>query len=89
MQSLERGYAGSAWDSGGWIFTKPNGKPLDPRADYGEWKSLLEEAGVREARHTAATALLFLGLPNRTVMDIMGWSTASMKARYMHVTDEI
>jgi integrase len=93
-QNLEREHAGSAWHEGDWIFTQPNGKPLDPRADYGEWKSLLEEAGVREARlhdarHTAATVLLILGVPDRTVMDIMGWSTASMKTRYMHVTDEI
>lgn len=94
MQNREREQAGSAWHEGGWIFTQPNGKPLDPRADYGEWKSLLKEAGVREARlhdarHTAATVLLILGVPDRTVMDIMGWSTVSMKARYMHVTDDI
>ncbi|MBK0866176.1 hypothetical protein INP57_05105 [Saccharopolyspora sp. HNM0986] len=30
---------------------------------------------------------LVLGVPDRTVMDMMGWSTLSMKKRY--VTDEI
>ncbi|MDQ0378578.1 tyrosine-type recombinase/integrase [Amycolatopsis thermophila] len=93
-QARERDRAGSEWHEGDWIFTQPNGKPLDPRADYGDWKALLAEAGVREARlhdarHTAATVLLILGVPDRTVMDLMGWSTVSMKARYMHVTDEI
>lgn len=93
-QDRERDRAGTEWHGGGWIFTQPNGKPLDPRADYGEWKDLLAESGVREARlhdarHTAATVLLILGVPDRTVMDVMGWSTASMKQRYMHVTDEI
>ncbi|WP_198285895.1 hypothetical protein [Saccharomonospora marina] len=37
---------------------------------------------------TAATVLLTLGLPDRTVMEIVGWSTVSMKARYMHVTED-
>jgi integrase len=47
---------------------------------------LLEEAGVREARlhdarHTAATTLLLLGVPERAVMNIMGWSNAAMVRR--------
>ena len=44
-----------------------------------EWKALLTDAGVRDARlhdarHTAATVLLLLGVPSATVMEIMGWS---------------
>ncbi len=93
-QKREREHAGTEWHDGDWIFTQPNGKPLDPRADYEQRRSLLTEAGVREARlhdarHTAATVLLILGVPDRTVMDVMGWSTASMKARYMHITEDI
>ena len=70
---------------------QPSGKPLDPRRDLDEWKELLTEAGVREARlhdarHTAATTLLVRGVPDRTVMDTMEWSTLSMKKRYMRVT---
>lgn len=54
----------------------------------------MDAAGVREARlhdarHTAATVILILGVPDRTVMDMRGWSTLSMKARYVHVTDDI
>lgn len=71
-QAKEREHAGSEWHDGDWMFTQPNGKPIDPRADHAEWKELLKEAGVREARlhdarHTAATVLL-LGVSDRAVM---------------------
>lgn len=89
-QDKEREQAGSLWQDGGWMFAQPDGKPLDPRSDHNEWKALLTNAGVRDARlhdarHTAATVLLVLGVPDRAVMDFMGWSNAKMKERYMHV----
>ena len=72
----------------------PTGQPLNPNSDYHRWKALLKSAGVRDARlhdarHTAATVLLVLGVPERTVMGIMGWSSTSMAARYQHVTDPV
>ena len=90
-QEREREHAGTEWHEGGWMFTQPNGKPLDPRRDLSEWKALLREAGVRDARlhdarHTAATTLLLLGVPERAVMDMMGWSNSTMVRRYAHVT---
>jgi len=93
-QHRERKHAGTEWREGGWIFTQPNGHPLDPRRDRDEWKDILTAAGVREARlhdarHTAATVLLLLGVADRAVMDVMGWSTAAMKTRYMHVTEQL
>ena len=39
--------------------------------------------------HTAATVLLVLGVPERTVMGIMGWSSTGMAACYQHVSDPI
>jgi len=91
LQHREREHAGTEWHEGGWIFAQPNGKPTDPRRDQHEWKALLKEAGVREARlhdarHTAATTLLLLGVPERAVMDVMGWSNSAMVKRYAHVT---
>jgi len=76
------------------VFASPTGGALNPNTDYHEWKSLLEEAGLREgrlhdARHTAATVLLLLEVPLRTVMSIMGWSSVEMAARYQHITDAI
>ena len=76
------------------MFTTPTGGPLNPRTDYAEWKRLLERAGVPErrlhnARHTAATVLLLLQIPDRTVMAIMGWSNTAMAARYQHIVAAI
>jgi hypothetical protein len=51
------------------MFAQPTGRPLDPRRDLTDWKALPAEAGVRDARlhdarHTAATVLLLLGVPS-------------------------
>jgi integrase len=93
-QAVERETAANLWHEGGWVFTTETGAPLNPRTDYSEWKRLLKLAGLRDgrlhdARHTAATVLLLLGVNERAVMGIMGWSSTSMAARYQHVTAEI
>lgn len=33
--------------------------------------------------------LLLLGVPSRAIMDMMGWSQASMTTRYQHITTEL
>ena len=93
-QAAHRESAGQLWRDTGYVFTSVTGEPLNPQSDYHRWKALLKAAGVRDARlhdarHTAATVLLVLGVPERTVMGIMGWSSTSMAARYQHVTDPI
>lgn len=93
-QDAERRRAAQLWDEGGWVFTSPTGRPLNPNTDYHEWKKLLKEAGVRDgrlhdARHTAATVLMILGVQERAAMDVMGWATTGMAARYQHVTDPV
>lgn len=90
-QARERQHAGTEWHDGGWMFAQPTGRPLDPRRDLADWKALLEDAGVRDARlhdarHTAATVLLLLGVPERATMEFMGWSNTAMAKRYQHVT---
>jgi integrase len=89
-QERERLTAVELWQETGYVFTTPTGGPLNPRTDYTEWKRLLERAEVPErrlhdARHTAATVLLLLQIPDRTVMAIMGWSNTAMAARYQHI----
>ncbi|MCK9894779.1 tyrosine-type recombinase/integrase [Frankia sp. AgB32] len=91
VQAAERVLAASLWQEAGWVFTNEIGRPLNPNTDYHQWKALVQAAGVRDARlhdarHTAATALLLLGVPDRIVMGIMGWSS-DMRRRYQHVTD--
>ncbi|WP_339130318.1 site-specific integrase [Streptomyces sp. f51] len=93
-QDRERLLAGQEWQDTGFVFTSPVGAPLVPSTDYDAWKQLLADAKVRDgrlhdARHTAATVLLILGVPERVVMQIMGWSSTAMAARYQHVTGGI
>lgn len=93
-QDAERAAAGDAWTEEGWLFATPTGRGTSPRTDYDDWKELLEDAKVRDgrlhdARHTAATVLLILGVSERAVMGLMGWSTTAMAARYQHMVDSV
>jgi integrase len=93
-QAAERYAAGQLWQEHGWVFATPTGEPTNPATDYDDWKRLLASAGLRDgrlhdARHTAATVLLLLGVAERAVMGLMGWSTTAMAARYQHITDPI
>ncbi|MCF6525663.1 site-specific integrase [Streptomyces sp. JJ36] len=93
-QEAERREAGERWHDEGWVFATTIGRGTSPRVDYDEWKELLRDAGVRDgrlhdARHTAATVLLILGVPERAVMGLMGWSSTSMAARYQHMVDTV
>lgn len=94
QQQAERRLAGQLWRETGFVFTSELGEPINPNTDYHAWKALLKRAKVRDgrlhdARHTAATVLLVLGVPERTTMSLMGWSSTAMAARYQHVTDPI
>lgn len=93
-QNTERETAANVWSNEGWVFANRLGRPVHPRVDGNEWKALLKAAGVRDARlhdarHTAATMLMVLGVPSRAVMEIMGWSHISLTARYQHMTSEL
>jgi integrase len=93
-QERDRRWAGEEWREQDFVFASPVGDPLVPSTDYDAWKRLLTTASVRDgrlhdARHTAATVLLIIGVPERVVMQIMGWSSTAMAARYQHVTPGI
>ncbi|MCC8248229.1 tyrosine-type recombinase/integrase [Saccharothrix luteola] len=94
IQDRERKTAGQLWTESGYVFITPTGAALNPRTDWTEWKRLVDVAKVpdgrlHDARHTAATVLLLLGIPERTVMGIMGWSNTAMATRYQHITTAI
>ncbi|WP_328682986.1 tyrosine-type recombinase/integrase [Streptomyces sp. NBC_00343] len=94
VQETERQAAGKHWVEGGWVFPDEHGRSPSHRRDWTEWKALLAEANIRDgrlhdARHTAATVLLILGVPERAVMGLMGWSTTAMAARYQHMVDAV
>ncbi|SCK12599.1 site-specific integrase [Streptomyces sp. WMMB 322] len=93
-QETERASADTDWHDEGWLFATKTGRGTSTRVDYDEWKELLRDAKVRDgrlhdARHTAATVLLILGVPERAVMGLMGWSSTSMAARYQHMVDSV
>ncbi len=70
QQQAERAAAGDKWTDEGWLFATETGRGTSPRTDYDDWKELLSSAKVRDgrlhdARHTAATVLLILGVSER------------------------
>lgn len=96
-QGRERALARDLWTEKGYVFTSPVGEPLNPNTDFHRWKDLLKAAGVRDgrlhdARHTAATVLLILGISDAVVDSIMGWEpgkSARMHRRYQHMTGPV
>lgn len=93
-QERERVAAAQLWRVTDYVFTTRLGEPIIPNTDYHHWKRLLADAGLRDgrlhdARHTAATVLLILGVPERAVMGLMGWSSTAMAARYQHITGTV
>lgn len=76
------------------VFRRPDGMPIDPKADHKRWKRLLSAADVgdhrlHDARHTAATFLLVQGVDSRVVMALLGWSNPSQLHRYQHIVDDL
>jgi len=73
------------------VFTQPNGRPVDPRADYGDWLQLLASCGVdryrvHDGRHHVATSLLEGGVDIRVVQELLGHATPDFTRRaYQHV----
>jgi integrase len=77
----------------GLVFAE-GGKPVDPKRDYESWTAALKEAGLppvvlHSARHTTATLLYELGVPERTRVQILGHSSATTTAGYTHVSDPL
>ncbi|MFD8169524.1 tyrosine-type recombinase/integrase [Streptomyces cellulosae] len=96
-QARERARARDLWTEKGYVFTSPTGEPLNPNTDYHKWKELLNATGVRDARlhdarHTAATVLLILGVSDAVVDAVIGWEpgkSARMRRRYQHLTSRV
>lgn len=93
-QRRERDFAGTVWEDNGLMFCQETGRPIDPRRDLDEWKSVLAETGVAEevlhgARHSFATLLNELEVTDRSAQGVMGWSSASQAKRYQKMNDPI
>lgn len=89
---LTRYLAGRALAPGDLVFTRPDGRPIQPRNDSGAWDAALRAAGLPDvtehsARHTCATLLFELGVPEQTRIKILGHSSATVTAGYTKVAD--
>jgi integrase len=88
-QEEAKATAGDLWQECDAVFTRPDGRPLDPRADWEEFKELLEEAGISDrrlydgSRHTAGTILNELGVGLVTIMEILRHTQVSQTRRYV------
>lgn len=93
-QNEERLFAGSKWEDGNFVFARPDGRPIDPKRDWQDWKDILAEAGLpsirlHDARHTAATLMLAQGVPTRVAMEILGHSRITITQGYQHAVDSL
>ncbi|CAM5559345.1 hypothetical protein SALBM311S_03579 [Streptomyces alboniger] len=89
QQEAMREFAGELWLEHDVVFSRPDGRPLDPRADYEEFKELLREATIDDrrlydgSRHTAGTFLNELGVDMPTIMEILRHTQISQTRRYV------
>lgn len=77
----------------GLVFSRPDGRPLDPAQDSRQWAGILEAAGLphvplHSARHTTATLLADLGAPEQMRMQVLGHSSATVTRGYTHLTTQ-
>ncbi|GKQ38518.1 hypothetical protein ALMP_50490 [Streptomyces sp. A012304] len=70
------------------VLSQVQASPAGSAAVYLMLARAIQDGRLHDARHTAATVLLILGVPDVVIDSIMGWArgTARMRARYMHVT---
>ena len=89
QQDKQREAAGDLWEDFDVVFGRPDGRPIDPRDDWDEFKELLAEAGISDrrlydgSRHTAGTILNELGVDMTTIMEILRHTQISQTRRYV------
>jgi integrase len=89
-QSAERLKAGNKWEDWDLVFCQADGRPIDRSDDWSEWKNILKQAGVRDARlhdarHTCGTLLIEQGVHIRVIQEILGHARVTTTERYTHV----
>lgn len=76
----------------GFVFARPDGRPLSVTTTWKRWRALLDRAKVpampfHSARHSAATLLLSRGVHPKIVSEMLGHSTVAITLDvYSHVT---
>jgi integrase len=90
-QAAERLRAGAAWQESGLVVTTEVGTPYDPNNLAKRVSTLTKRAGLshwapHELRHSAASLLLAMGVPLKTVSETLGHSSITITADvYAHL----
>ncbi len=90
-QAVLRLGLGSLWQSGDWVFTRPDGRHLDPDVISHRFKKLVQELDIprvrlHDLRHTHATLLLLAGVHPKVVQERLGHSSIVITLdTYSHV----
>ncbi|MFD4754443.1 tyrosine-type recombinase/integrase [Streptomyces sp. NPDC058426] len=88
-QAARRLATGELWQDNDLVFCRDDGRPIDPRQDWAEFKELLAEAGLVDrrpydgSRHTAGTILNELGVDMPTIMEILRHTQITQTRRYV------
>jgi len=88
-QFLQKITVDAEWEDHDLVFCQWNGRPVDPRRDWAEWRVILGAAGlpphrVHAMRHTAATGALDEGVALAVVKDLLGHSDIRVTEIYTH-----
>ncbi|WP_329562230.1 tyrosine-type recombinase/integrase [Kitasatospora sp. NBC_01266] len=90
-QAHERGAAGAAWKASGYVFTRPDGSPIEGATLTRHFNALLRRATLRrirfhDLRHSAATLLLEQGVELVVIKELLGHAHIGVTATvYAHV----
>jgi|TARA_B100000315_G_C14351630_1_gene484282 integrase len=74
---------GSAWEDTGFVFTKPNGTPLDPERVSKEFSKVVKTAKIpkirfHDLRHTHASLMLKAGVGPKAISELLGHASISI-----------
>ena len=91
QQAEEREAAGTGWKASGYVFTRPDGSPIEGATLTRHFNTLLYRAGLRrirfhDLRHSTATLLLEQGVELVVIKELLGHAHIGVTATvYAHV----
>jgi integrase len=82
------------WEDNDLVFCQWNGRPIDPRRDWGEWCDILKAAGLphyrlHAMRHSTASIALEKGIALAVVQEMLGHSDIRVTRGYTHVSEPL